>query len=139
MKKMFETIEGKIAFAIVIIVVLAFNWLRPVKHEVRIPLTKSVWENEYREYDTREYGDWYVGGTKLGETRVHDIHGNYVGSVLNDPELSTKYYWWIPRESMQYETALDDLAVDAVWKNSKFIDMFGTEFIVGCETFDSNY
>ena len=129
MNKLMDTIEGKIAFAIIMIVVLMFVWLRPVKHEVKIQLSKNELEtnNEYP-----SFGDWYTPGTKLGETRVYDERGNYMGSVLNDPEMSTSYYWWIP-ENMVYEEALDLIEVDATWYNAKFVDMFGTNFIVGTE------
>lgn len=115
-----------IALAIIVVFSVWFNWFKPEKHEVTLSIE--------REMNIPEYGDWYREGTLLGETRVHDIYGKYIGSVLNDPEMSTKYYWWVPRSSMSFENALDNIAVDAVWKDDKFIDMFGTDFLVGCET-----
>ena len=123
--KYLGTKSQKIAFAITMFIITVYNWYEIKTYELTVTVPQQI--------DCREYGDWYVGGTNMGETRVHDAQGNYLGSVFNDPEMSATYYWWVPENSeMTFENALDFNEVNAAWTNEKFQDMFGSDFIVGC-------
>jgi len=95
---MFKSKNEKIAFAIVMIIVCAFsvwfNWLRPVKHEVKIAPMK--WEQHYYVGENGSYCEGTVCHIAVHQDDGHVYRYIDLFKDWTDKEDVDRYYYLAP-------------------------------------------